>query len=522
MKIRLNSLKLARRLALGFCVVLALVVGMAALSLYSLQRTDTAASHIAQALQQAAAAGRWQGLTQLNVSRTLALAKSGNNPDVKAFSDPQMKKTSAEITEVQKGLEATAATEEAKAQFADIGAKRRRYVATRDQIFKLLDASDASAKPMLETELLPQANEYVAAVAAFEQSQHLQAQAVIAASHAQAEAARNATFALAASCIALGSLCAWLITRSVTRPLTQAVEAVERVTEGDLSQPIVVEGRDEVAQLLSGLDRMRNGLRSLVGNVRGSTDSIQIASREVAQGSQDLSVRTERSAASLQETASSMEEISGTVRQTAEAARKADELAASAAHAAGEGSSVVSRMTTTMDRITDHSAKIGDIIGVINSIAFQTNILALNAAVEAARAGEQGRGFAVVASEVRSLAQRSATAASEIKALIGESTQAVSDGAGLVKEAAASMSSIDHAVTRVTQIIGEIRAASSEQSDGVGHVNVAVAQLDQSTQQNAALVEETAAAACSMQEQAARLATAVAVFRLEGEHAVPA
>ena len=269
MKLRLNSLKLARRLALGFCMVLALVVGMAALSLYSLKRTDTASSRIAQALEQAAAAGRWQVLTQLNVSRTLALAKSGNNADVKAFSDPQMKKTSAEITEVQKGLEANAASDEAKAQFADIAAKRKRYIATRDQLFKLLDAGDASAKPMIETELLPQANDYVAAVAAFEQSQHQGAQAVISASHAQAESARDATLMLAALCIALGSLCAWLITRSVTRPLTQAVQAVERVTEGDLSQAITVDGRDEVAQLLSGLDRMRNALRSLVGNEIG-------------------------------------------------------------------------------------------------------------------------------------------------------------------------------------------------------------------------------------------------------------
>jgi methyl-accepting chemotaxis protein len=515
MTFRLNSMMLARRLALGFCAVLALVVAIAALGLWSLNRMDTASTQIAQALGQAASAGRWQGLTQLNVSRTLALAKSGNGAELKAYMGPQMARTSAEITEVQKALEGSVTSDPAKARFADIAAKRKRYVATRDQVFKLLDAGDVEAKTMVEAQLLPQASEYVAAVAAFEQSQRQAAEAVTAASHAQAEGTGQATLALAVLCVLMGSVCAWRITRSVTRPLIQAAHAVGHVARGDLGRRIEVEGRDEVASLLSSLATMQDGLRTLVSDVRGSTDSIQIASGEVAQGSQDLSVRTERSAAGLQETASSMEEISGTVRQTADAARMADQLAAHAAQAATTGSDVVTRMTATMDRITAHSARIGEITGVINGIAFQTNILALNAAVEAARAGEQGRGFAVVAGEVRSLAQRSATAASEIKALIGESTEAITDGAGLVREAKASMAQIDQAVKRVTDIIGEIRTASNEQSDGVGQVNIAVAELDQNTQQNAALVEQTAAAAESLKEQANRLARAVAVFRLE-------
>ncbi|MEK8031223.1 methyl-accepting chemotaxis protein [Ideonella sp. DXS29W] len=514
-------MKLSRRLALGFCIVLSLVVGIAALSMLSLKQLDASASEIAQALDQASMADRWQGLTQLNVTRTLALAKSGNDAQMKSFFAPQMKKTSAEITEVQKELEGLATSDDTKAQFEDIAAKRKRYIATRDQVFKLLDDKDPSAATMIENDLMPQANGYVAAVAAFEQSQRRAADAVIEASHLQAARARQATLALAALCLMAGGLCAWLITRSVVRPLHLAVNAVGSIAEGDLSRSIPVSGQDELATLLSSLRQMQDSLRGLVGNVRSSTDSIEVASSEVAVGSQDLSTRTERSAASIQETASSMEQIAGTVQQTAEAARSADELATQATQAAGAGSEVVTRLMTTMDRITTHSAKIGDIIGVINGIAFQTNILALNAAVEAARAGEQGRGFAVVASEVRSLAQRSAEAASEIKTLIGASTEAVADGARLVKDATASMAEIDQSVKRVTEVIDAIRMASNEQSEGVSQVNMAVTQLDQTTQQNAALVEETAAAADSLKDQARRLAQAVSVFRLEAAAGAP-
>jgi methyl-accepting chemotaxis protein len=263
---------------------------------------------------------------------------------------------------------------------------------------------------------------------------------------------------------------------------------------------------------------MQASLRRLVGEVRSSTDSITTASAEIATGNHDLSVRTEQTASNLQQAASSMEQLTGTVKQSADSARQANQMASSAAEVAARGGSVVSQVVTTMNEINASSKKISDIIGVIDGIAFQTNILALNAAVEAARAGEQGRGFAVVASEVRSLAQRSAQAAKEIKGLIGASVDRVEAGSRLVADAGKTMSEIVGSVQRVSDIIGEITAASSEQSDGIGSVNAAVTQLDQMTQQNSALVEESAAAAESLKDQAVRLSQAVGAFRLEARH----
>src|SRR5439155_19135741 len=274
--------------------------------------------------------------------------------------------------------------------------------------------------------------------------------------------------------------------------------------------------------LLQTLSAMQASLRQIVGQVRASTDSISTASAEIATGNQDLSARTEQTASNLQQAASSMEQLTGTVKQSADSARQADRLASSAAEVAARGGQVVSQVVSTMNDINASSKKIADIIGVIDGIAFQTNILALNAAVEAARAGEQGRGFAVVAGEVRNLAQRSAEAAKEIKALIGASVDKVDSGSRLVADAGKTMQEIVSSVQRVADIIGEITAASSEQSDGIGQVNQSVVQLDQMTQQNASLVEESAAAAESLKEQALRLAQVVGAFRLERSANEPA
>jgi methyl-accepting chemotaxis protein len=317
--------------------------------------------------------------------------------------------------------------------------------------------------------------------------------------------------------IAFGLVCI----RSIARPLEEATRIAAAVSTGDLrDQQVGAAGNDEPARLLQGLVRMQQQLRDMVGRVQTSTDSIRTASDEVARGNIDLSQRTEETASSLQRAASSMSQLTGTVNQTADSARTANQLASSASAVAARGGEVVSQVVSTMDEINTSSKKIADIIGTIDGIAFQTNILALNAAVEAARAGEQGRGFAVVASEVRSLAQRSAEAAREIKTLIGASVEKVESGSRLVQDAGNTMTEIVASVQRVSDIIGEISAAASEQSSGIGQINGAVTQLDQMTQQNAALVEQSAAAAESLKEQSSQLAAALAGFQLGGAHTV--
>ena len=336
-------------------------------------------------------------------------------------------------------------------------------------------------------------------------------------SEAASAAVAQTQWLIAATLLVTGALLAgaafWL-SGQMTRPMRSAVEAADRLAEGDLSRAIEPEGNDETRQLLGAMARMRDSLRDIVQHVKSNADEVANASLQIAQGNQDLSRRTEEQAFGLQQTASTMDQLNSTVSHNADNAQKANELASSAASIAAQGGRVVDEVVETMRGINGSSKKIADIIGVIDGIAFQTNILALNAAVEAARAGEQGRGFAVVAGEVRSLAGRSAEAAREIKQLIQASVEKVETGARLVQDAGSTMGEIVGSVQRVGDIIGEITAAASEQAGGIGQVNQAVGQLDQMTQQNAALVEESAAAAHSLREQAARLAAAVQVFRL--------
>jgi methyl-accepting chemotaxis protein-1 (serine sensor receptor) len=314
----------------------------------------------------------------------------------------------------------------------------------------------------------------------------------------------------------LMSACSWLsLRRAIGGPIADALGHFKRIADGDLREKVVVKSRDEMGLLLAGLSRMRESLIETVVAVHGGTESIGAATKQIATGNADLSSRTEEQAASLEETAASMEELTGTVRQNADNARQASGLAASASEIANRGNEVVGRVVGTMGEINDSSAKIADIIGIIEGIAFQTNILALNAAVEAARAGEQGRGFAVVASEVRSLAQRSSSAAKEIKGLILTSVERVKSGSLLAQEAGQTMNEIIVAVRRVTDIMGEISAASEEQSAGIDQVARAVTQMDEVTQQNATLVEQAAAAAASLESQAQTLRAAIATFKFE-------
>ena len=324
---------------------------------------------------------------------------------------------------------------------------------------------------------------------------------------------------LGTGCVALLAgiaSCVW-ISRSIAHPLAEAIFIAETVASGDLSKEFATEREGDFGRLLSGMGEMEDMLTDVVTRIKASTDSIVVASVQIAAGNQDLSSRTEQQASSLVQTAASMDELTGTVKQNADNARQANQLARSASDVAARGGSVVSQVVDTMASINASSRKIVDIIGVIDGIAFQTNILALNAAVEAARAGEQGRGFAVVASEVRSLAQRSANAAKEIKGLIEDSVGKVDAGSALAGEAGRTMEEVVGSVKRVTDIIGEITAASHTQALGIEHINQAIMQMEQVTQQNAALVEEATAATQSLKDQAGSLSQVVATFKLDDD-----
>ena len=350
-----------------------------------------------------------------------------------------------------------------------------------------------------------------------EQSHHVQAGMAEDREAGQRQSAITLFGIVLATLVIGGAAVAWLA-RSITAPLNAAIGIAQTVADGDLCAVIEVRSSDEIGTLLLALKHMQDSLAEIVGKVRAGTDAIANASREIAQGNQDLSIRTEQQATSLGETASSMGELTGTVKQNGESANQASKLAASASQVAVRGGAAVAQVIDTMGSINASSKKIVDIIGVIDGIAFQTNILALNAAVEAARAGEQGRGFAVVASEVRNLAQRSAAAAKEIKALISDSVVQVETGSRLVGQAGSTMDDVVASVQRVTAIIGEIAVASGEQNVGIDQVNTAIAHMDGVTQQNAALVEQAAAAADAMQQQAVSLAQAVSVFKINGSY----
>jgi methyl-accepting chemotaxis protein len=343
------------------------------------------------------------------------------------------------------------------------------------------------------------------------------------------QAAFQSSTALVISLTAAGMVIAIVmglaLARSIVRPLKMSIRVADEVAAGDLSTDILPEGNDELTHLQRALHNMVESLRKVVSTVRVGVDSVAAASGQIATGNQDLSVRTEQQATNLEQTASSMEQLSSTVKQNTESARQANQLAAAASEVAGRGGDAVGQVVDTMGQIQASSRKIAEIIGVIDGIAFQTNILALNAAVEAARAGEQGRGFAVVAGEVRNLAQRSAQAAREIKTLIADSVDKVESGSRQVTEAGKTMQDLVAQVRRVTDLLGEIASATMEQNSGIGLVNNAVNQLDQMTQQNAALVEQSAAAASNLRNQATQLAQAVAIFKLshtESQRAIAA
>ena len=417
------------------------------------------------------------------------------------------------IADFEKALD----TPEKKAGFVKVIAPSAEFWTLGAENIRLIEAGQKDdAFTHLVEKVIPSRNRFLDALGAEKSRLGKQLVTEINGIQANAITMRN-QFGVAAlaSMLAL-PLLAFYISRVLRRRIALAEGVARRVRDGDLASAVREDAADEFSPLMSALDDMQSSLIRVVGTVRGNASSVATASAEISQGNNDLSARTEQQASALEETASSMEELGSTVRHNAENARQASQLAMQASSVAVAGGDVVSQVVDTMKGINDSSRKIADIIGVIDGIAFQTNILALNAAVEAARAGEQGRGFAVVASEVRSLAQRSAEAAKEIKSLINASVERVGHGSLLVDKAGATMSEVVTAIKRVTDIVGEISSASQEQSMGVQQVGQAVIQMDRTTQQNAALVEQSAAAADSLKSQALTLVEAVSVFQLPG------
>jgi len=408
--------------------------------------------------------------------------------------------------------------------FKELDADVREYQSRVAQALKLVEADALQdSRPSVDylfTMVAPQSAVTDKRMATLAESKQANATSVVEQATAAYESSRGMMLVLVFGSAVFGIGLGVLITRSLTRQLggepAYAADIATRIAAGDLGVDVALKAGDN-GSLLHAMKTMRDSLAQIVGEVRKGTDAIASASSQIASGNMDLSSRTEEQASSLEETASSMEKLTSTVQQNADNARQANGLAATASEVAERGGVVVAQVVDTMASINDSSKKIVDIIGVIDGIAFQTNILALNAAVEAARAGEQGRGFAVVASEVRTLAQRSAAAAKEIKQLIDDSVAKVDTGAKLVDNAGATMDEIVESVRRVTDIMGEISSASVEQTSGIEQINMAVAQMDQVTQQNASLVEEAAAAAESLQGQAGKLAQLVSVFRLGAE-----
>ena len=512
----IRDIRIGQRLTLGFGLVIALLIMLAALALVRISGlSHDIGNLVGENYPRTMIANKMKSdLNEISRSMlsTLVMSDEGQIKAEVANIDKVMKLTDENLARLTKSIK----DEEGIKLLASIVTIREKSIKAQTAFVGMVNENlkdDAMVKYLFSVR--PVQTKYFAALDKLIEQQNKEMEAAGAGSTQLAKQTGLVILVLASAASVISILVGWLATRSITIPLNRAVVIAKRVAQGDLTSTIVTKSQDETGQLMQALQHMNTSLQRIVGDVRQGTEAIASASTQIASGNLDLSNRTEQQAASLQQTSGSMAELTQIVRQNADNARQANQLAASASDVAVEGGVVVSKVVATMGSIDASSRKIVDIIGVIDGIAFQTNILALNAAVEAARAGEQGRGFAVVAGEVRSLAQRSATAAKEIKSLIGESVEQVALGSKLVSQAGTTMDGVVASVKRVTDIMGEITAASQSQSHGIESVNQSIHQMDGVTQQNAALVEQAAAAAESMQNQASHLAKVVSVFKLE-------
>ncbi|UCV01307.1 MCP four helix bundle domain-containing protein [Acidovorax radicis] len=516
-----KSFSISSRLGLGFGCMLVLLVAVAAVGHLSVGKVHD------QMLQITGVGASKAKLVSSMLETVSAMGLHGRSAAMLNDIDPKqaheqveaVAQTLKEYAQLEAALAKTVSPDQATpeevqllTQVQALGQKTRPEL---DTAIKAVDDGDTvSATLALMTRVAPLETAWRAKLRELSELQNtLNAQATALADQTQSRA-RTVGGLLVLLAIGLGALIAWRITAGITAPLGRAVVVAERIARGDLTSQVEVRIHDETGRLLEAIAAMQERLRTLVGEIGQTAESILVASSEVASGNLHLSQRTEQTSHNLQGAATALAELTGTVSQSADSARQANQLASTASEAATRGGEVVSQVVRTMDTISASSRKIADIISVIDGIAFQTNILALNAAVEAARAGEQGRGFAVVAGEVRSLAGRSANAAREIKTLIGASVDQVQEGSTLVNHAGKTMEDLVLSVRRVSDIMGEITAATHEQSERIGHVNQSVGALEEMTQQNAALVEEGSAAAESLKDQAARLTQMVGAFRL--------
>jgi len=518
----LSKLSIAKRLLMGFAILLlcALLAIGAALS-----RLSAVAEASRELLNEPLATERlvsdWNRVVYAGIRRNLAIIKNNDGSLATFFAD-ELAESTRLSNALQQQIEQHIDTPEEKQLWQKLLTVRQGYVSLRNQAIQLKkDGKSAEADQVLEQQFKPAAVAYGDILQALQDQQRQHIQKMAAGIEETYASSRRLMAVLTVLMVAFVAVCSWLIAISITRPLQQAVQIAQRVAAGDLSVVSRSTVRDETGLLLTALEQMTGRLAELVSHVRSTSETIGVASAEIASGNADLSVRTEHQAGALEETASSMEELTATVRQNADHARRANELALAASGIASRGGDVVQDVVRRMDGIRQSACKIAEINGVIDAIAFQTNILALNAAVEAARAGEQGRGFAVVATEVRNLAHRSAAAAKEIKLLIADSAAQVEQGSELADRAGVTMREVVQSVGEVAHLMHDIADASREQSEGIDQVNTAVLAMDDMTQQNAALVEEAAAAACSLEEQAQALVAAVSVFKLADAAAAP-
>ncbi len=517
---QLDDWKISTRLGAGFGLVLLMMGALVAVGLAGLAGAGAASREITgNDGSRAGAAATLSAATQASARRTMELFLAADAAQVAALRQ-QLAAGEKAVTDALAALDQGSPPAEEKALLADIRSTRAAHALALVKVARQLEAGEREAASRAWTgearQTLDRLQQELQALADL-QTRQVRARGQVVES--DIATARRWMLALGLAALLASAIVVWRLARSIAQPLNEAIYIAETVASGDLSQEFSTERGGDFGRLLGALGGMEDTLTDLVSRIKASTDSITLASRDIAAGNADLSRRTEEQAASLEETVSSMEELTATVRLNAGHASTASGLAASASDIAARGGEVVVQVVDTMAAISGSSRKIVDIIAVIEGIAFQTNILALNAAVEAARAGDQGRGFAVVASEVRGLAQRSAGAAREIKALIADSVAHVENGSELVGQAGRTMQDIVQAVRRVSSLLEQISAASVEQSKGIEHVNQAMVQMDKATQQNAALVEQAATAAASLAEQTLQLQTAVDEFKLDDEPA---